>query len=199
MFAAAAMLAAACGVSGHYVWVDDLPAAQAVPPKDDQYVIGPGDLVQVRVYREEGMSGKARVRADGKISLPFLGDVEAAGVNPEVLSQQLQVRLHQFVNAPVVTVSVEEVRPLTVSVLGEVARPGIFTLEGTPGILQALAAAGGLTEFSHRDRIFVLRNLPGRNGEVHPERIRFTFAALSRVEGKAAAFRLQREDVLVVE
>jgi polysaccharide export outer membrane protein len=88
---------------------------------------------------------------------------------------------------------VEETRPLTVPVLGEVAHPGQYALERGAGVLEALAAGGGLTEFAHRDRIFVLRRHPVQ------VRIRSTFEALSRGQGRAAAFRLESGDVVVVE
>src|SRR5512140_2351272 len=100
-----ATLLAACATEGKFVWVQDYksPAAAA-----EGYVIGPGDLLDVRVFQQEGMSAKVRVRPDGKVSLPFLNDVEAAGYAPAVLAAQLQTRLKDFINTPVVTVSLEE-------------------------------------------------------------------------------------------
>jgi polysaccharide export outer membrane protein len=181
----------ACTSLGHYVWVDDYPAPETADSKG--YVIRAGDLIQVRVYNQDGMSARSRVRQDGMVSLPFLSDVKAEGYTPAVLSQQLQTRLKDFVNVPVVTVSLEELRPISVSVLGEVPRPGLYNLEAGSGVLQALATAGGFTEFAHRDRLFVVRETPGR------VRIRFSYEALSRAEGKASSFRLQSGDTLVVD
>lgn len=180
-----------CANLGPFVSVEDYP--QPPPPEDKGYVIARGDLLQVRVFNQEGMSAKVRVRSDGRVSLPFLNDVEAAGYTPSVLAEQLQVRLKEYINVPVVTISLEELRPIPVSVLGEVVRPGLYQLELGSGVLQALAVAGGLTEFAHRDRIFVLRQTPA------PARIRFTFEALVHAQGKAASFRLQVGDSLVVE
>jgi polysaccharide export outer membrane protein len=119
--------------------------------------------------------------------------VQAAGLTPGILAEQIQTRLRQYINVPRVTVVVEETRPLTVPVLGEVTHAGQYNLEKGAGVLEALAAGGGLTEFAHRDRIFVLRRHPT------PVRIRSTFEALSRGQGQAAAFRLQAGDVVVVE
>src|SRR5436853_6353483 len=103
------LLALACAGPGQYVWIDDLPAA----PAAEAYLIGPGDVISLRVYNQDAMSVKARVRPDGKVSMPFLNDVAAAGYTPEVLGQQIQSRLKDYLNVPVVTVSVDEPRPLT--------------------------------------------------------------------------------------
>ena len=144
------------------------------------------------------MSGRARVRTDGKISLPFVNDVEAAGQTPAALARRLQSRLKEFVNNPVVTVSLEEAGPIQVSVLGEVAHPGVFPVQAGANVLQALAAAGGLTPYASRDRIFVLRRSPP-GGKVPLVRIRFTYDKLAHAEGRAAAFRMRDGDVVVVE
>jgi polysaccharide export outer membrane protein len=184
--------AVACAQVGPYVWVDDYPPP-AGTAAGSEYLIAPGDLLAVHVYREEAMSTRERVRQDGKVSVPLLHDVQAAGLSPSTLAEQIQTRLKEFINVPRVTVAVEEVHPLVVPVLGEVAHPGQYNLEKGAGVLEALAAAGGLTEFAHRDRIFVLRREPS------PVRVRYTFEALSRGQGRAAAFRLQAGDAVVVE
>lgn len=188
--AVAAAALSACSGAGRYIWVDQYkPAAEP-----GAYVIGAGDLLSVRVYGQEAMSSKVRVRSDGRVSLPFLSDVEAAGYTPAVLSAQLGARLKDVLHQPVVTVAVEEMRPRTVSVLGEVGRPGLYPLEPGAGMLQALAAAGGLTEYAKKDRIFVVRRAEGG-----PLRIRIAYDALSRAEGRAATFELTPGDVVVVE
>jgi polysaccharide export outer membrane protein len=106
-----------------------------------------------------------------------------------VLSQQLATRFKEYVNNPIVTVSLEEVRPVPVSVLGEVPKPGIYQLEPTCGVLQAVAAAGGFTPFANKD-VFVLRNA---------QRIRFDFDKVQQCEGRGSQFRLKAGDVLIVE
>jgi polysaccharide export outer membrane protein len=185
-------LAAACAQVGPYVWIDDY-SPPAEHDRAEDYRIAPGDLLSVTVYRQEGVSVRERVRQDGKVSIPLLRDVQAAGFTPSVLAQRIQTALKDFINVPVVTVAVVETHPLTVPVLGEVGHPGQYTLEKGAGVLDALAAAGGFTEFAHRDRIFVLRRQPV------PVRIRATFEDLSRGQGRAVAFRLQPGDAVVVE
>lgn len=185
-----------CAVGGAFVRVEDLPAA---PSGDEEYRVSAGDVVSVRVWNQEAMSvSRARVRDDGKISVPFLQDVEVAGRTPVEISSLLKGKLVAFVVSPVVTFSVDEVHPLRVPVTGEVARPGVYELDRRGGVLAALAAAGGFSEFAHRDAVHVLRyQLP--LGERAPLRIRFTYRALARGERPAASFRLRDGDVLVVE
>jgi polysaccharide export outer membrane protein len=171
-------------------------ADQAAIPDDGSYFIAPGDLLQVRVFQQEALSARVKVRSDGKVSLPLVNDVIAQGKSPTVLANEVQARLKDFVNNPVVTISLEESHPVNVSVLGEVARPGVVTLEGGSGVLQALAAAGGLTDFAQRDGIFVLRKSPGAAA---PKRIRFRWDLLARAEGSAARFPLQPGDTVIAE
>jgi polysaccharide export outer membrane protein len=183
-----------CASAGRFVWIDayERPTGSA----ETTYQIKAGDVLDVRVFNQEQMSGKARVRSDGKVTLPFLNDVEAAGYAPGVLAQQLQTRLKDFINAPLVTVAVEEAKPAPISILGQVARPGQYALEAPLGVLQALALAGGTGEFARRDGVYVLRARPDQEA---PLRIRFHTRALLRGEGPAASFRLQGGDVIVVE
>lgn len=196
LLAAALALASGCSHVGDYVWADYI--AEPANPADAEYVIAPGDVLGVRVFNQEGMSGRARVRSDGKISLPFVNDVEAAGQTPTGLARRLQARLKEFINNPVVTVSLEEAGPIQVSVLGEVAHPGVFPVQTGANVLQALAAAGGLTPFADRDRIFVLRKTPA-GSKAPVVRVRFTYEKLAHAEGRSASFRLRDGDVVVVE
>ncbi|TMA28586.1 MAG: polysaccharide export protein [Deltaproteobacteria bacterium] len=183
-------LAAGCRHSGAYVWADEFND----PPRSADYQIAAGDLLSIRVVGHEEMSTRVRVRTDGRISVPFLQDENAAGVTPGALADKLRDDFTQYVNRPVVTVSVEEFKPLTVSVTGEVMRPGVYPLDTPAGILQALASAGGLSQFAHDDQIYVLRRLT--EGTV---RIRFKYEALAHAEGRAGNFSLQRNDLVVVE
>src|SRR5215472_7517807 len=190
-FTLVALWAAACADVGKYVWVDQYKE----PPEaaEKPYTISPGDTIQVRVFNQDQLSARAKVRADGKVSLPLLNDVEAAGYTPVALSQVIERRLSELVNAPRVTVSVEEIKPQTVMVVGEVPRPGSFPYDPSATVLQLLATAGGLTQDASGDRIFVLRQTPT------PVRIRFSYDRLRRQEGRGATFRLRPGDVVVVE
>jgi polysaccharide export outer membrane protein len=184
----------ACKTTGEYVWVDDLPQAPA--PAEKEYVIQTGDIISVRVWNQEGMSARARVRQDGKISLPFLNDVEVSGITPTAAAKRIQARLKEFIVNPVVNVSLEEVRPVTVAVLGEVVHPGNYPIDSTSGVMHALALAGGMNPYANKDMILVIRQKADGGA---PLRIRFTYEALTQARGKAASFRLQMGDVVVVE
>lgn len=176
-----------CG-GAPFVWINELPQQQTA----DEYVIAPGDMVGVRVFNQENMSTRARVRSDGKVALPFLGDVELRGKTPAAVSRELGVRFKEYVVSPIVTVSLEETQPTAVSVLGEVVHPGNYTLDASSGVLQALAAAGGFSDYASRDAIYVVRRASG-------PRVRFTFASLAQGQSRAAAFRLRAGDVVIVE
>jgi polysaccharide export outer membrane protein len=188
-----AVCLASCGAGGSYVWVNDLPPA-AAPPSDGRYRIGAGDLISVRVYEQDNMSTRTKVRLDGNVSLPLVGEVQVRGRHPTEVAKEVEGRLKQYVNSPVVTVSVDESQLIPVSVVGEVAHPGIFQLDPAAGVLQALAMAGGTTEYADKDRIFVLRKQ-----QPNPVRIRFTFQSLTRNDAKAVTFALLAGDVVVVE
>ncbi len=190
-----ALLATApgCKTTGEYVWADSLPPAPQQGSKE--YVIQVGDTISIRVWNQDSISARPKVRPDGKVSLPFVNDVDAAGSTPTELAARIQARLKEFIVNPVVTVSLEEPRPVVVAVLGEVTRPGNYQLEASAGVLQALAIAGGPTAFADRDRIMVLRQKPDGSST----RIRFKYSQLTQLEGRAANFRLQGGDVVVVE
>jgi polysaccharide export outer membrane protein len=186
--------AAGCKSTGDLIPVESLaPAATAGNP---EYVLQAGDVIAVRVWNQDSITTRARIRPDGRISMPFLDDVDAAGSTPNALAKRIQVRLKDFIVNPVVTVSLEEPRPLLVAVLGEVVKPGNYPLEASAGVLQALANAGGMTPFANKDAIVVVRRKADGSGV---ERIGFTYSGLTQVRGRAASFRLQPGDVVVVE
>ena len=192
--AIAIIVASACrSAHGAYQWVDDYPQATTVRGSTE-YVIGAGDLVQVQVWDNEKLSTRARVRVDGQLALPLLGEMRAVGKAPNALARDIEgaLREQKLVNAPRVTVAIDEVPPLKVSVLGQVVHAGTYALEPGSGVAEALASAGGLAEFAHKDQIYVLRRIPS------PARIRFTFESLTEI-GRAASFRLQPGDVVVAE
>jgi polysaccharide export outer membrane protein len=184
-----AIVSTGCGSTGPFVWANQLRDDEA---GSGDYVIAPGDVVSIRVFGQDAMSTRAKVRSDGKISMPFLGDVLIVGKPPTVVAREMEAGLKSFINAPNVTVSVDESQAPTVSVIGEVAHPGTVTIERNGGLLQVLANAGGLTETASRDDIYVLRAAPV------PRRIRFTYELLTK-SPPTSTFRLRAGDVVVVE
>lgn len=190
--------AAACRHAGEFMWVDAVP--KTMIGGESTFVIGPGDLVGVRVFNQESNSvDRVRVRDDGKITVPLIGEIEIAGSEPADVARRIEVRLKAYLTSPVVTVVVHERRPLRVSVVGKVTRPGVFDLERGAGVLHAIAAAGGLTPYADEDAVFVLRQGYWADGNRAPARIRLRYADLLAARGQAPLFQLRLGDVVVVE
>jgi polysaccharide export outer membrane protein len=188
----AATLSAGCAATGPFTWYSELPKTEW-SSLTGEYVIAPGDTVNIRVYQQEGISGSAKVRRDGRIALPLVGEVAVAGKHPLELANELETRLKEYIVAPRVTVNVEQSQPVTVTVIGEVARVGALTLEPPGRLVDAVAQAGGPNDFADKSRIFVLRQFPKF------QRIRFTYDSILRNEGGAASFPLRTGDVIVME
>jgi polysaccharide export outer membrane protein len=163
------------------------PAATAEEP----YRIGKEDVLDVSVWRDPDLSRTLPVRPDGFITLPMVGEVQAEGRTTVELEQDIARRLQKYVQSPRVTVMVREVNSARVFVTGEVQKPGAYPLRGNVTVLQALAMAGGLTEFADRDGMTVIR---ANNGPRIP--VRYSDLVSRRAQG--ADFPLQPGDTVVV-
>lgn len=135
---------------------DPAPASQAGPT----YVIGPDDTLYISVWKEPDLTETLPVRADGKISMPLLNDVQAAGLTPMQLGSALTDKLKKYVSDPHVTIVVTQMNSQRVYVTGEVLHPGAMNLTPNMTVLQALSAAG-FTQFANTKGIYVLRNERG--------------------------------------
>jgi polysaccharide export outer membrane protein len=180
-----------CGSYGQYVWVHHRPIEPANAAARN--LIGPGDLLEVQVYGDEKMSTRGRVLADGTLTVPLLGPVQVVGKRPEELTASLEEQLKRYITVPKLTVIIQE-SLISVAVIGEVKQAGMIELVTPATVLQALAKAGGLTEYADSTGIFVLRNQGGST-----QRIRFTYEALTKAEPAAIRFHLKTGDVLVVD
>jgi polysaccharide export outer membrane protein len=127
-----------------------------------EYRIGPQDVLQVLVWKNEPMSKIVPVRPDGMISLPLLNDVKAAGLTALELRDVLQQKLTEYIPNPEVSVIVSEIHSYAVSVLGEVPKPGRYELKSWTTVLDVIALAGGFSQFADRKRIVVLRQQEGK-------------------------------------
>ncbi len=185
-----------CGgtAAGKFVWLDDLPQSEIGAP-GEAYVIGPYDIIAFTAFNHAEVSGRSRVRTDGNLTIPLLGDVLAAGKTPTALARDIEKQLEarNLVVGARVTVVLDEVAPIKVSVLGEVKSPGLYTLEAGAGLAEALATSGGFTEFAHRDQLFIIRRVP------ELIRIRFKYSALTSATGAALTFRLKAGDTMLVQ
>jgi polysaccharide export outer membrane protein len=144
------------------------PAA-AVDPK--AYVIGAEDVISIRVWREPENSGTFNVRPDGKVSVPLLGEIQAAGLTPEQLSANISTGLQKVMVHPEVTVGVEKVNSKKYFIQGEVNRPGSYSLVIDTTVLEALVNAGGFREFANTKKIVILRG---------SERLKFNYHEVTK-------------------
>lgn len=138
------------------------PQPVAGVPVAPDYVIGPDDVLAIVVWREKDISGEVAVRPDGKISLPLLNDVQAAGFTPEELRKHLTEVASKFIEEPEVTVIVKAVNSRKVYITGQVAKPGPYSIGGPTNVLQLIAMAGGVLEFADTKNIVVMRNEKGQ-------------------------------------
>lgn len=133
------------------------PAPPAAVVADDTYRIGVEDVLAISVWRDPDLTKDVPVRPDGKISLPLLQDIDAAGKTPRELAQEIQRRLKEYLSNPAVTVIVKEVNSLKAYLLGEVLKPGPIYLRSPVRLLQGIALVGGLTQFGGRNGIVIYR------------------------------------------
>lgn len=125
--------------------------------QDENYLIQPGDILEVSVWREEYLEREVAVQPDGRISFPLVGVLSAANGNVHELQEKVAARLSQYIPDPVVTVSIKEIRGNRIYVIGQVQRPGHFIMNPTIDVVQALALAGGTTPFASLNDIKILR------------------------------------------
>ena len=131
--------------------------AKTPPRIDAGYKIGPQDVLRIDVWKEPDLTRQVSVRPDGKISLPLLDDVQAAGLTPLELRNFLRDGLKEYITDPQVTVTVSEINSRRIFVTGEVARSGTFALLPNMTVLQALSSCGGFTQFANTKKIYLLR------------------------------------------
>ena len=146
------------------------PQSTALPPAPavvsgvevpDHYIIGPGDVLGIVFWREKELSGDVAVLPDGRITLPLINEIAAAGLTPEQLRSSLIEAARQFVTDPTATVVVRQVNSRRVFVTGMVAKPGQYPLYQTMTVLQLIATAGGLLEYAQSEDIVIIRREPG--------------------------------------
>jgi polysaccharide export outer membrane protein len=179
-----------CAPPQPFVWASRLPPTDE---KTSAFRIGPGDEIYVLVADQQALSGAFTMGPDGSYVQPVVGNISLNGLTTKEATQQLTGRLSGILVRPQVTVSVTKRRPIRVSVLGQVQKPGRFELPYDESLLSAIANAGGLTEFADEDSIYVVRRDP------HLLRIRFRLRDLAAPEAVSARFRLNDSDVVVVE
>jgi len=126
------------------------------------YVIGPEDVLDIYVWKETDLSRRVQVRQDGKISMPLVGEIQASGLTPLKLKEELINKLKAYVEIPNVTVTVLEANSFKVYVTGQVLRPGVFTLRSETTILQIIPMAGGFTQWANQGKLILVRKEQGQ-------------------------------------
>jgi polysaccharide biosynthesis/export protein len=128
----------------------------------DSHVIGPEDVLDIFVWKENELSRKVPVRLDGMISLPLVGEIRAAGLTPLKLKEQLIQKLKEYMETPNVTVTVMEANSFKVFISGQVAKPGVYTLRSETTLLQFISMIGGFTEWANQRKILLIRPEQGK-------------------------------------
>jgi polysaccharide biosynthesis/export protein len=161
---------------------------------DDTFIIGNDDVLAINVWKEPDLSKQIPVRSDGKISLPLIGDIQAAGRTPAQLEGDITERLKNFITDPQVAVIVQQINSLKFNILGQVTKPGAYPLTAGTTIVDAIATAGGFRDFAKKKGIYVLRQ--GMTGN----EFRYAFNYQDFVKGKDTKqnIMLKPHDTVVV-
>jgi polysaccharide biosynthesis/export protein len=168
----------------------DVRPATGSPVDPKAYVIGPEDVLYVDVWREPANSGHFVVRPDGKISLPLIGEIQAAGLTPIQLGSSIAQGLQRILTHPEVTVGVERVNSKKYFIQGEINRPGSYPLTVPTSVLEALVQAGGFREFANTKKIIILRG---------SERLKFNYHEVTKGKHMEQNIRIEPGDQIIVQ
>ena len=168
------------------------PGAEStgVPIDPRSYIIGPEDILFIRVWREPDFTGPVPVRPDGIITIPLVGDMQASGLTPDRLTEQLKQGLAEFINNPEVTVQIAQVNSKKFYVAGEVNRPGTFPLVVPIRIFDALNNAGGFRDFANQKDIVIVRG---------NQRIKFNYKEVVKGKKLDQNIFLENGDTILVK
>ena len=176
-------------------------AALAQPPStsvnkssDNTFVIGNNDLLSINVWKQPDISRSIPVRSDGKISLPLVGEVQAAGRTPSQLEEDVTSRLRTYIAEPEVTVMVQQINSEKFNILGQVVKPGSYSLIRGTTVLDAIALANGFRDFAKQKAIYVIRQNPG-GGQ---SRIAFNYKDVIKGKQPEQNITLEPHDTIVV-
>ena len=164
-----------------------------VAADSDQYVIGAEDVLYIHVWREETLSRTITVRMDGKISMPLIDEIQAAGLTPLQLKESLIQRLKQFIDNPNVSVIVSETNSFKVYVTGQVRTPGVYRLKSETSILQIITMAGGFTDWANQKKILIIRKEDGKE-----KRIIVNYKKIVKGEDPKSNIILKAGDTIII-
>jgi len=180
-----------------WLWPGD---AWSEPPNSplivtQDYIIGPEDVLEITIWKNQDLSKVVAVRPDGRISLPLIGEVTAVGRTPAQLTEEISAKLKEYKENPQVSIVVKEVNSYTIFVLGEVTKPGRYPLKSKTTLLQGVTIAGGFTEKAARNKLVVFRF--GANGSGQ-EKIKASYDDIVLRDGSLQNIELKPGDTVVV-
>ena len=186
--------ASAADPDSHAKTAQPATSTGAASVNNKSYIIGDNDLLDIDVWKEKEITRQVPVRPDGKISLPLVGQIQASGLTPLQLQADITEKLKEYISNPEVTVIVSDPRSQQVNIVGQVARPGTFSLSKSMTVLDAIAQAGGFKDFAKQTKIYVLRPMPGGI------RVRIPFNYKNVIKGKNLQQNVQLKpgDTIVV-
>jgi polysaccharide biosynthesis/export protein len=165
----------------------EAPEVAGVDP--NEYEVGPGDVLAIRVWREPELSQQQAVRPDGKITMPLVGDIGVNGMTPQAIQKQLGESLGEYILNPNVMVLVLQVRSKKFTITGQVGRPGSYPLLAPTTVLDALTNAGGFRDFANTKKITIIRGT---------ERFNFNYKDVIKGKGMEQNIMLEDKDLIVV-
>jgi len=169
-------------------------ATAPVHPNSDRFVIGNDDVLAIDVWNEKEITRSIPVRSDGKISLPLVGEIQAAGRTPMQLEGDIADRLRNYITSPQVTVIVQEIHSQNFNILGQVAKPGSYSLTVASTVMDAIAAAGGFKDFAKQKGIYILRQTPSGS----ESRYNFNYKDFIKGKDPSQNIKLEPHDTIVV-
>ena len=170
-------------------------ASSGTKAHDDAYVIGNDDVLSINVWKEPDISQRSiPVRSDGRISLPLVGEVQAAGQTPLKLEKDIAAKLQNYISEPEVSVMVQQSNSQKFNILGQVVKPGSYAIANSPTVLDAIALAGGFRDFAKQKSIYILRQ--GSDGK--DVRLPFNYKDVIKGKNLEQNVKIQPRDTIVV-
>ncbi|MGD0008659.1 MAG: polysaccharide biosynthesis/export family protein [Terriglobia bacterium] len=172
----------------------DQPNAPSPRHVDDDYIIGPSDVLAINVWKDTELSRTVPVRPDGKISLPLIGELQVSGLTPLKVQRMVAERLKEYISNPEVAVIVQQMKSRTYAILGKIAKPGSYELGKPTTVLEAIAIAGGFLDFAKVSKIHIIR--PMDKGS--PETLHFDYKKVIKGRNPEQNVELKSGDTIIV-
>jgi len=163
-----------------------------------EFLLGPEDVLNVTIWKNQYLSREVVVRPDGMISMPLVGDIQATGLTANLLAKRIAERLTEYLASPIVFVQVKDVNSYFIYVMGEVAKPGKYSLKSYANVMQGISLAGGFTPYAKKNKIKVLRVMADGSSGKHQVEIPVQYDEILKGNAVPGNFFLRIGDVIVV-